>query len=275
MIRLGATFLTISICCSSFASTTLKQIEELKNNKNKWSVSISTEMAGNTQDKNTSAYSSYSEFLVLPTYNYNDNYALTMMSGVVKEFSGEQQTLMTNTIIGVKSRTNVNIIEGVLSFPSISMTLPTNDVDRRDNTFMAALTLSSNFIKSTDIAKWPVTLVYGASYKKNVHKYETNASFAQNISQILSQSLAISTDINKIINISVAGAYKMGLAYNDNFLSTYSLSESINFDLSDKNYLSLGHVVGGNALAYNGRDLDIKAFDAVNSQFFINYSKTY
>lgn len=166
-------------------------------------------------------------------YTFNDVFSLSgRVSGTIP--------------LSEESTENANLITSIGLFPTLAADL---------NPYIKGLSLS-----------------YIPSFRRSFHEFETKADGGSNTAYSWAQRLVIDYSFSESFSLSLDQSYIRGYTYRGTSNDRFSFDQSLNYQMNKNVSWSLGHSLGGSALAVNGSDSNVRLFDENESSVYFSFS---
>ncbi|MFG1498594.1 hypothetical protein ABMA70_00205 [Halobacteriovorax sp. XZX-3] len=187
---------------------------------------------------------------------------------VSKDFVDERKSRISDTSVSFTRKAS-QPFDGVVSFGTASLKLPTSKVSRKYSKLQAGISLSEGLSIADSvigIKDLSALVILGAS--KNFHEYETTMTGSSNTSYSLSSVAYLTYSVSDALYLSLGGTYMKGWTYQNNTKDAYSFSQAIGYSFGPKYNLEVGHEFGGTPLSPDGKKVVIDLFDERDSSVY-------
>lgn len=209
-----------------------------------------------------------SQILVIPSLQLSEMLKISARLALSQNLVHEKETTLKNTRLGL-SHQALRLNPFLSLAPSIGVSLPTDTILPRQDSFLTAVSASSKL--STDFTRLGLdrlNLVLGLAATKNFHEYRTNRLGSSNTSHSLVASFDAFLKIISLLSLSIYGERALGLTYEGSPKNNFELTETANFTLNRNATLSIGHSNSGAAYRENGTDSRVSLFNPNDSTVF-------
>lgn len=157
-----------------------------------------------------------------------------------------------------------------------ALKVPLSESSRKTTGLNTALSLSSTLVyDATKHLLKKLTLIYIPSVRLNFHKYKFATTGASNTQYTLANTLVAAYGISDELSLSIVGSYYRNTTYLGNYNDGFSFDQSLSYTLAKGFSASVGHAIGGSALAVNGKESNIQLFDADLSSYYVSLDFSY
>lgn len=194
--------------------------------------------------------------------------SFTFKTSLSKSFVDERKTTMNDSSFSY-SRKALKPMDGIVSFGSLAVGLPTSKTSRKVSNLRTKISVSEGLSISdsvTRIDNLSALLILAAS--KNFHEYKTSMLGSSNTSYSLSSVAYLTYSATESLYLTLGGTYAKGWTYENNTRDLYSFSQAIGYSFSPTYNLEVGHEFGGTPLSPDGKDVEIDLFDERDSSVY-------
>ncbi len=217
--------------------------------------------------------SSSGRIVLAPSYQLSPDYRATLTGSLIQNLDQEQKTQFSNTKISV-SRQPLQLTQDTAVILSAGGRLPTNEDDRRDNTFNGSLQFEPQAFTEWSARGFRFTTIYALSAVKNFHTYDRNNLARANMSYSVTPYVGFETYILKNVVLTLDGDMTLARTYQDSPRTLFSFGQSLTFEQKGWS-ATIGHTNAADAFTYNGTDSNVRLFDdntsAVYGQLRVAY----
>jgi hypothetical protein len=126
-----------------------------------------------------------------------------------------------------------------------------------------------------DFGFWKIPSLGGYArldFLQNFHRSNTNAYGGSNYQYNAFALGGVNWTFLKKFNIALDFSYVKRWTYEGNIQDFYSSNQTLSYSITNKFNVGIGHALGGNILAVNGRDSNVALFDPEQSSAFLVFS---
>jgi hypothetical protein len=154
----------------------------------------------------------------------------------------------------------------------VGVVLPTSERSRRrESLYFGARALARLSLQLSEKPGWSwLSAYYDLSVTKAFHEFETATTGAVNAEYRISQWINTSASLSDRWQLSVDLIRSSNLSYQGNFRHSFSITETLSYQLASGQTLSAGVSNEGDVLRANGIDSNLSIFDPVSSRGFIS-----
>lgn len=263
----------ISLVFSKVYATDLETLKNTMGNSQR-SVTVSASLSSNLNEVSTAEHSFDSDFSIAPSVALPGGTVLLSNLSFRKSLEGERKEYFNDIYVGATKTFYKN---GPYSVSYLGLGfIPLSKTSQEDTYLNAGLmlapTLNINFrsfgIKGLRIGLRP-------SLRVNSHRYKISKSGRSNSQFTSSALLSIYYYFTDKLYLSSRNSYVKSFTYRGNTIDRYQFSQTLTYMAVQNTRVEVGHANGGNPLAPNGTQTDIKLFDARSSQVYVALSYTF
>lgn len=256
-----------------YAQNTVVELENSLSERNKLSVdgTYTTFLSSNTKTPGETDHQSSQDHILTGRLHLPDKYMLSTSFWANQSFQGERKFLVRDSLVTL-TRPYGKVTENLSFIPRVALTLPLSE---NSNKFAGLITgLRFNPILSYNAKEIleGLRIVYRPSVIYNIHKYETAISGDSNYQYSLNQRLTLLYPLLENLYLSLDNTYIRSISYDGTVVDFFSLDQSLSSNITESLGFFIGHNIGGNALAVNGQESDIRIYDREDSQYYIGIS---
>lgn len=208
-----------------------------------------------------------------PSYQLSPDYRAILTGSLIQNLDEERKTQFSNTKLSI-SRQPLALTPDTALVLSAGGRLPTNEDDRRDNTFNGSILFEPQAFTEWNLRGFRFTTIYALSAIKNFHTYSRNHVGQGNMSYSVTPYLGFETYLAKNLVLTIDGDVSFARTYDDSPRTLFSLGQSLTFDQKGWS-ATIGHTNAADAFTYNGTDSNVRLFDdntsAVYGQLRVAY----
>ncbi len=264
-----------NIWSSKATSSKLKSTDGVKETQGKLNFGLSNTFETtlhkfNDPNKNSMNYTSFKTTLTSPkslkssfSLSFNkqlDNYRQESLNNAGLSFSGFSTQLSKRlTLSG-----------------STGLTIPLSDAARKSQDLITTIRLTPSFSYkfNKDILK-NLSINYSPSFYLSFHEYKVQATGKSNTRYSINNRLVLSYSLTSRLGFSLDNAYTRQWNYSGQPSDSFRFDQNLGYDLGSGLNISIGHSIGGSALAVNGYDSNVQFFDKNASTVYISFGLAY
>lgn len=241
------------------------------------STSLSANFSSNLKKVDSTEYYADSSFALSSSYNLSKIYSSSISLSIYKELTNERLSSLNDGSLSFKASINKNLYSLInLSSTKASVTVPISENSRKNTSLQTAISVSPTVI--FDLSKTLVpklSIIYIPTLKYSIHKYEVSAYGISNNKYALSNTLVFSYSYSDKISFAATNVYIRSYTYSGISQDSYYFDQSIGYKVNSQVGITVGHSIGGSALASNGTDQDIDFFDSNQSSVYSGFNYTF
>lgn len=154
-----------------------------------------------------------------------------------------------------------------------SATLPTSENSTKIKQLRTAISAQTPItwdgaqagMENFSVTYMPKTVLY-------FHTYETDLNGSSNTQYKLQNFLILDYGFTDRLSASLTNIYMRNFTYAGNTTDIFAFDQSISYSISKNLGASIGHSIGGNALAADGQSSDVKLYDEELSTWYLSFS---
>jgi len=189
-----------------------------------------------------------------------------------KSFMGERKGEIRDTFIAI-TKPIVSFNKSLGLTGKLNWYIPISEFSREKTYLNTAYRLA--LILGFDLAGIGAKSIGGygrLDFLQNFHKSNTNAYGSSNYQYNAFALGGINWSFLKRWNVALDFSYVKRWTYGGNIQDFYSSNQTLSFDITNKFGVSIGHALGGNILAINGRDSNVALFERDQSVAFLAFN---
>ena len=204
--------------------------------------------------------------------SFPGNWSLATALFFDKSFMGERKGEVRDTFLALtKPIVKFNDYFGLTA--KLNWYLPISKFSREEAYLTTAYRLA--LILGFDFGFWSIPNLGGYAridILQNFHRSNTNAYGGSNYQFAVFGLGGVNWTFLKKFNIALDFSYTKRWTYAGNIQDFYSSNQTLSYSITSKFNVGIGHALGGNILAVNGRDSNVALFDPEQSAAFLVFS---
>ncbi|MEN9723434.1 MAG: hypothetical protein RJB38_1420 [Pseudomonadota bacterium] len=247
------------------------QAAQGKNNAPRFRATAIVDLGSNLLAGEASAQSVSSSLLLIPSYQISETWSAGAIVAALKNLSGWREfSLFDPSVRVMHAPLSLNPYLSVS--PSFWAVIPVSERSLRSETLVTAfrpvLRFSGNFSRLRGEFWKQVFVSHEVGLSKAFHVYRTSLGGAPNTSWRLSNWLNAGYSWSSKWSFSIDFIRNAGWSYEGQARHSFSLGETLSYQVTPACSLSVGHTNEGDVLRANGLSSNIQIFDSVGSRFF-------
>lgn len=117
-----------------------------------------------------------------------------------------------------------------------------------------------------------LSVIYRPSFIYNIHQYEQRVDGDSNYQYSINQRVTFLYPIVENLYLALDNTYIRSYSYQGSQVDFFSFDQSLSTNVTKSLNLFFGHNIGGNALAINGQESDVRIYDIEDSSYYIGIS---
>lgn len=260
---------------SAQSGTSTTSVQSVTKPAKSWSLSIATSLETDAlqTDNVDKAYSNSTSFGI--GYKLPKDFKISASIILDKELTGYREEKFRDPSISL-SKKLPNLGKFVTTSAKLGTKIPLSEASKKTTSLQTSLSTSATAVydASKHITKG-LSFAYNAGIINNFHEFKVTTSGKSNTQRTLTNSLVIDYSINDNLGLSFDNTYYRNYTYNGNSNDFFSFDQSITYSHDLGVSVSLGHAIGGSALAINGRESNVKLFDNNDSTYYFTLAYSY
>lgn len=229
-----------------------------KNNVQKsWTLPLIVERSSTLHAEDSYERQSYSTFLIVPTYRFNNGVRASLSTLIYKEENSVGNSGWDNTSI-VLNRSfllNKNFSSNIGS----GVVLPTDQNLRDSTTYQGAVRINGSITRLNILNG--SSLTYGIFLSRNFHELEQNSAGAFNIRESATQNINYAQPLTDKVALITSFSYIYSVNYADTSRTKFYVGMDLNWQIRSDLGVYIGTSNEGNALKPNGSDSNIEFYN--------------
>lgn len=204
--------------------------------------------------------------------SFPGNWSLATALFFDKSFMGERKGEIRDTFLAV-TKPIVQFNKSLNLTAKLNWYIPISEFSREKTYLTTAYRLAAILGFDFDFIKVPTLGGYArVDFLQNFHRSNTNAYGGSNYQFRALGAGGVNWTFLKKFNISLDFTYTKGWTYGGIIQDFYSSNQTLSYSITNKFNVAIGHALGGNILAVNGRDSNVALFDPEQSAAFLAFS---
>ncbi len=209
-----------------------------------------------------------------PGYKLGENFRASASTSLIQDVTPQPKATLSNTRLAL-THLPVSLSDDTVLIPAAGAMAPTNEEDRRLNSYNGGLFLEATTVTNWTIFGSPIATIAGLSLNKSQHTWDRNALGGANISYRTGTYFGVEKEIIRKLTILIDGEYSYAKTYQDSLRTQFDLGQSLTWQENKDWSFTIGHSNGGDALKANGTDYDVRVFDGHTSVIYANIRAIY
>ncbi len=162
-----------------------------------------------------------------------------------------------------------NLGSGLSVGGSLGLVLPLSASSRKSRSLAVGVQVAPAL--GLDAKNWLPGLkaYYVPSATRYFHRYTQQVSGASNSRYALGNQLLLYYSITEKLTLGLDQTYTRRWSYRGHSRDSFGFGQTLSYNFAENWQATVGHFVGGSALAINGRDSDVRFFDSDISRAYI------
>jgi len=220
-------------------------------------------------------HSANSSLVLLPSYNLNPEWNLGLVLSTAKDLTGMRQLTFFDPSIRIQhSAWKLNPFLSMT--PILGVIVPASERSRERESLITAVRPSFRFVGDLSRVRKSVirdvSVVYELAVSRAFHQFETSTTGSVNTAWRLSNWLSLGYNPDSPWSVSADFIRNTGWSYQGGARHSFSLGETLSYQVDPRFTISLGHTNEGDVLRANGLSSNIQVFDSTSSRVFTSFT---
>lgn len=263
----------ITLLFSKGYATDLETLKE-KMGGSQRSMTLTASLGSNLNEVSTADHSFDTDFSLDPSVVLPGGTVLIANLSFRKSLEGERKEYFNDVYAGA---TKTFYQKGAFSLSYLALGfIPVSKTSQDDTYLNTGLMLAPTL--SLDLGEYGLSglrVSLRPSVRVNSHRYKTSKSGNSNSQYVTSGLLSVYYYVTDKFYLSARNSYVKSFTYLGNTTDRYQFSQALTYRAFQNTRIEVGHANGGNPLAPEGTQTDIKLFDARSSQVYAALSYTF
>lgn len=256
-----------------YGQNTLVELENSLSGSNSTKIegTYTTFMSTNTKLPSQTNHQSGQDHILSGRLFFSNGYMLSTSFWANQDFQNEKELRVRDSLL-ILTKPMGNLTEGVSFTARAGLTLPLSEESNKFAGLITGIRFNPIIsINASDLIE-SLRLIYRPSVIYNIHEYKQQISGEVNNQYSLNQRLTVLYPLTENLYLSLDNTYIRSVSYLGSVTDFFSFDQSLSTNLTKDLNLFLGHNIGGNALAINGQESDVRIYDVEDSQYYIGIS---
>lgn len=263
------------LMAQSITSTSSVSETGAKTASKKYTIGLSSTVETDTKSTDDELKYSANTTSLSGSYKFDDLNSVSASLVLDKELDGLREQKVRDPRISFKRRMP-SIGKYITTSAAAGFSLPFSESSRKTTGLKTGLSLSGTLVYDATKHILPkLSVVYVPGVKANFHEYKISTTGSSNTQYTLSNALVFAYSISDKIALSLSNAYYRNFTYAGNYNDGFSFDQSLTFVLPQSFSATIGHAIGGTALAVNGTESNVQIFDEDLSTYYVSLGFSY
>lgn len=269
VIRLLITSFLCLTALSAYAQQLQSQLADESSKFSGWmqfQAETNSEKIGSVRDQ------SGASLVGMLNYRLSSKNSLRTILQANKDLSGTREQELSGGWIGY-IRSGLISTEYLTTIGQVRLLVPTSENDRKNTARRTGVTLAGvNIINLAKMGHTNGSMLWISTLTKNVNEFTVAANGEPNIEFTFNNTLIYGYSFSDKWSVNISGSLLKARNYRGRDLDdTYVLSESINYQITPKLQLSVGHSTSAQIVNNQiGKDQDITIYDRNNAAYYVS-----
>lgn len=237
------------------------------------SITTSASLSSNLYKTSSSDYILNSDVAVDPVLTLENGVILLGHLSLFKDLRGERKQYFNDAYFGA-TKTLYRYSAYSVSLLGLGF-VPLSEESRKNQHLQTSFMIAPTFgVDMGPFGAPGLRFTIRPSYRQNFHRYKSAMSGNSNNKNTIGLNLTATYQYSSWTFIS-RNNYNKSQTYRGNTRDTYRFEQAVSYLFHPRASFTFGHVNGGNPLAPNGIDTDVRVFNARTSQLYTSVSYTF
>lgn len=244
-------------------------------NQRRYSFGVSTTFASNFYSLSDEVNNSLTNITAVnASYLFAQDIRLIGSLSLAKDLRGDrEQDFNDGALTAMK---NVYQFNKHLSLnAAASLFVPISETSRISQSLDYAVQFAPSLFYNAGHLVKGLSLIYQPAIRFNFHEFTTQTDGTSNSKYRLRNRLLVNYSLTDTLFLSLDNSYSRFWRYSGQTTDIFSFDQSITYLFTQNLMFSIGHSIGGSALALNGRDSNVRFFDTDESTYYLSLSYQY
>ena len=220
---------------------------------------------GSPFSRNANGQSAFNAFMSMTSrVKLNSDYSLNVRLGY-EQRGGEGNLINVPLRLSRRFAALTDICEWS---PHVTLYLPLNGRMRREHSYRGGAEVGIGLRGTFALNGFDVDTSFSQVVLKNWHRYQSTQGDSVNVSWNLIPSFELSHTFKNQFRMGLMGAYTVARTYNGTTQGSFAIGQTASWQVKKNLNILLGHTSRGNALAANGRAINVAFFSPRTSYVY-------
>lgn len=258
---------------SSIAVGTVNELKAELQRPKRLQIVMQAQAMSNLYEADSGERSSNSRISLAPSYKLK-NMRLGASTSVIQQTEPVAKGTVSNTRLTV-THVPIALSEDTVFIPVAGGVAPTNEEDRRFNSYNGGALLEGTTITSFAVFGENFAGIAGIALAKNFHTWDRTNTGAANIDYKADFYFGIEKALGRKLTFLLDGDYIYARTYVDTLRTQFAIGQSLTWQENKIWSFTIGHSNDGDALKANGTDYNISVYDGRTSVVYANIRAVY
>lgn len=265
--------LGVLLISSIAVGTTNELTAELQRPK-RLQIVVQAQAMSNLYQADSGERSANSRIAFAPSHKVGKSLRIGTSTSAIQQTEPVAKGSISNTRLTV-THVPVALSEDTVFIPVAGGVAPTNEDDRKFNSYNGGALLEGTLITNFTILGSPFAGVTGLALAKNFHTWDRTNTGAANINYKADLYFGVEKALTRKLTFLLDGDYIYARTYVDTLRTQFAIGQSLTWEENKTWSFTIGHSNGGDALKANGTDYNISVFDGNTSVVYANIRAVY
>ncbi|MES2767615.1 MAG: transporter [Bdellovibrionota bacterium] len=224
----------------------------------KLALTLTLEHASDLKSKANPDRDESTSLIIQPKYNMSETAFLEGRIDLVQNYDSEKRTGVTNSVI-ILSPTKIDLSKEIAFMPEVSVSLPTDEKIRDDESYQGSVTLRPSVLYSSEAVKG-LAILNRVYINKNFHQYELKRDFSANAEYSIRNRFAVVYNFTEKFALELVNDYTRSWTYNGYSKDAFYLAQALGYEFAKDWNVSVSHKNEGSARGPNNNGENIELF---------------
>lgn len=229
----------------------------------KLNLSLGFEYASNLRKNSSPDKDDSASLRIEPTYNFSEKSNLSARIDLIQKFDSEKKSSVSNSVF-VYTPTRFDLSKEVQFKPKVSITLPTDETLRDEQSYQGTISLRPTFEYAP--AKIPGLLLVNEIYlNRNLHEYKTRNDYSANLEYSLRNRFGVEYQLGDKWSMEFVNDYVRSWTYGGYPREAFYFGQSLNYEFVKQWLASVTHENEGSVRGPNNNGENVEIFNEKSS----------
>ncbi len=256
-------------------STSISKVPATDTAKKPFGIEVTLETSSTLQEPGDVDRKAGTDLLLAPSLKISDRFTISALEIITQETTGFKDTTLSNLQVSLIHK-ELELSSVFKLSPRVVLTLPTNEVDRKDGTYRGSGALAGRLLYDTNSLGFNSSGFYQLSYSRAAHGFDRKGDWTTpNKQSTLSNRLVAEFPVYGGFSLVADLRYILARTYAGSADETFEHSEELAYEINDNASLAVGHNLGGSLFKSNGVDSNFKVAGNQDSKIYANVTVKY
>jgi hypothetical protein len=233
------------------------------------------DVGSNLYSVDSEEHSASSSLVLLPSYRLTPDWTLGLALSTAKDLTGMRQLTFFDPSVRIQ-HSALKLNPYISLTPTVGVIVPASERSRERESLITAIRSSLRFVGDLSRLRKPVirdvSVVNELAVSRAFHQFETSTTGSVNTAWRLSNWLSLGYNPESPWSVSADFIRNTGWSYQGGMRHSFSLGETLSYQVDPRFSISVGHTNEGDVLRANGLSSNIQIFDSTSSRVFTSFT---